>query len=289
MSKYFDITHKRPEPSSTGSRPSAAELAEVIEVVRHRVEPASGAPADLNTHRFSKCRKITLPDWKDQPIVFHRNGKGNELASEAYRMLRTRLMRLLAASGNRSIVVSSCKPAEGKTLTTLNLAMCCAQISGLRILVIDADLRRRGVTAMLGELPEPGLAQLLQKQCSFEETIHSCNIPNLFFMAAGATSVSAPELFAGTRWKELIGWCAESFQIILVDAPPILPLSDFELIAQGCDNSLIVVRAHGPRREDLKNAARHIDPNKLIGVVFNQADLPDRSEYDAYYGGAKTR
>jgi capsular exopolysaccharide synthesis family protein len=288
MSKYFDITHKRQETSTVPARPSAAEVAEVLEVVRHRVEPLNGVAPDLNTFRLGKSRKFELPEWKEQPVVF-RAGKVNELAAEAYRMLRTRLMRTLAVSGNRSIVLSSASPAEGKTVTSMNLALCCAQITEMRVLVIDADLRRHGLTTMLGGLPEPGLTQALQKQCTFDEAIHTCNIPNLFFMGAGATGVSAPELFAGSSWKELIGWCAESFQMILVDAPPILPLSDFELIAQGCDNTLIVVRAHGPKRDYLKDAARHVDQSKFLGVVFNQTEVPVGDAYDAYYGATKAK
>src|SRR5271163_1688965 len=226
MSKYFDMTHKRQEAPTAGARRPSAGVEEVMEVVRQNVRSESGNTDDFNSHRLASCRKLMLPKWEDQPVVF-RNGEVLESASEAYRMLRTRLMRQLKASGNRSIVLSSSMPSEGKTLTTLNLSLCCAQIHGLNVLAIDADLRNRGLSRMLGEPAGPGLTQVLGRQANLENAIYSADVPNLYFLPSGPNASYTPELFAGDRWKELIGMCAENFQMILVDAPPVLPLSDF--------------------------------------------------------------
>ena len=284
MSKYFDMTHKRQEVPIAGLRRPSAGVEEVLEVVRQKVRSGNGDAEDFNNHRLANCRNHPLPKWADQPVVF-RNGEVLEAASEAYRMLRTRLMRLLKASGNRSIVLSSSMPSEGKTLTTLNLALCCAQIQGLNVLTIDADLRNRGLSRMLGEPSGPGLTQVLNRQADLDNAILSCDVPNLYFLGSGPNANYAPELFAGDRWKELIGLCAENFQMILVDAPPVLPLSDFELIAHGCDNILVVVRAHGASRELSKQAAQHIDQTKMLGIVFNSVDRYEHTAYnDKYYG-----
>ncbi len=102
-------------------------------------------------------------------------------------------------------------------------------------------------------------------------------------MPAGSPLIPPPELFAGPRWKELIGWSSECFKIILVDSPPILPLADFELIAAGCDGVLVLVRALSTERESLRKAVNLIDVKKLLGVVMNDIQNSSR-DHDYHYG-----
>jgi Mrp family chromosome partitioning ATPase len=94
------------------------------------------------------------------------------------------------------------------------------------------------------------------------------------------------ELLANSRWQELISWGNESFKLIIVDSPPILNLSDAELITAGCDSVLMVVRAKFTRREVLQKSARQIDAKKLIGAVYNAAEATSH-EYSYPYDGSK--
>jgi Mrp family chromosome partitioning ATPase len=118
-----------------------------------------------------------------------------------------------------------------------------------------------------------------------ENAIFVTEQPNLYFLGAGSLSKPAPELYAGDRWRQLVGWCSETFQLVLVDSPPILPLADFEQIASGCDGVLVVVRAHKTQRDSLQKAVRRIDHNKLLGAVFNSADVENEGHYRSYLTG----
>jgi len=181
----------------------------------------------------------------------------------------------------RSIVITSSLPGEGKTLTTMNLGLCYAQLPQQRVLVIDGDMRTRGLTAMLDHPNSPGLAEILSGDVGPDEAIVATNQKNLFILPAGTISSPSPELFTGTRWQEFLGQCGEMFKVILIDAPPIRPLADFELISAACDGIVMVVRAHHGQRETLRKTASTVDKKKLVGVVFNATDVSVK-DYDGH-------
>lgn len=262
--------------------PEVTPIAESLNAqqVLESVEGAERVSVAVAQNRLQACRKIRLMGSSAVPLLLS-NGETSELAKDAYRALRTRLMRLQGMQGTRSVVVTSSIPGEGKTFTSLNLAVCCAQRSELRVLLVDADLRTRGLSSLLGFPSGPGLGEMLSGQAGFEEAVCSTDLPNLYTVAAGSSPIPSPELFAGDRWKEFIGWASESFKVILVDSPPILPLADFELLSHGCDGVLLVVRANNTQKETLQKAARHVESKKMLGVVFN-ANEGDGSQYYYY-------
>ncbi len=281
MSKFFDETQKAQDWALREGAARKLDVQQMLETVKENVRKADTVSNDLSHLRIGQAQKIRLPRSADSPVIFSGNEAG-QIATESYRALRTRLLRMVSTQGLRSVVVSSAVPGEGKTLTSLNLALCCAQLQDMRVLVIDGDLRTRGLTGLLGHSPGIGLSEVLGGQATFGDAILSTEIPNLYVLGAGSTTVSPPELFAGDRWKEFIGWCSESFKLILVDSPPILPLADFELIAGVCDGVLVVVRARHTQREALRKASTHIDAKKLLGVVLNASDSETRNGYYYY-------
>src|SRR5260370_36422680 len=210
--------------------------------------------------------------------------EASRAALEAYRGLRTRLMRAQTKTGLKSIAITSSLPGEGKTLTTMNLGLCHAQLPQTRVIVIDGDLRHCGLTWMLGHPSMPGLAEVLAGEVTPDEAIVATNQKNLFVLPAGTVLSSPPELFTGSRWQEFIGHCSEMFKVILIDTPPILPLADFELISAACDRVVIVVRAHHGERATLQKTAVGLDPKKLLGVAFNATDVRRKGYYGYGYG-----
>src|SRR5262249_48894151 len=150
------------------------------------------------------------------------------------RRARTSLLQSQAKAQTRSVCISSAIAGEGKTMTSVNLALCCCQVSGLRVLLVDADLRTAGLSYLLGFGGGPGLAELLCNTATCEEAIAQADVSNLYLLPAGSASAPA-ELFAGTEWKEFIQWATHSFNIVIIDTPPILPLTDTELILAPCD------------------------------------------------------
>lgn len=237
--------------------------------------------------RLSNCRTLELPPKSDK-LLLPQSPIGSSSVAESYKGMRTRLLRLQATEGIRSVCISSAVPNEGKTLTAINLALCCAQLSTLRILLVDADLRTGGLSRTVNAAAGPGLSEVLAGSAKYEEAIAVASYyRNLFVVPAGTPPPSSPELFASPRWKEFIGWAGECFNLVIVDTTPILPVADFELIASGCDRTVLVIRARRTLRETLEHALEKVDRKKLIGTIFNGTDGSEHSRYDDsyhYYG-----
>ena len=276
MSKFFNETQKANQWAQQKLADQGMDVKEMLESLKQG--PASGAPsADT---RLNECRQVHVGNGNGARLVLHQ-AEASRAALEAYRGLRTRLMRAQAKTGVKSIAVTSSLPGEGKTLTTMNLGLCYAQLPQQRVLVIDGDMRTRGLTAMLDHPNSPGLAEILSGDVGPDEAIVATNQKNLFILPAGTISSPSPELFTGTRWQEFLGQCGEMFKVILIDAPPIRPLADFELISAACDGIVMVVRAHHGQRETLRKTASTVDKKKLVGVVFNATDVSVK-DYDGH-------
>jgi capsular exopolysaccharide synthesis family protein len=283
MSKFFNETQKANQWAQQKLGNQDMDVKEMLESLKQG--PASNMQA-ADT-RLGQCRQVHVGNGNAARLVLHQ-GEASKAALEAYRGLRTRLMRAQAKTGLKSIAITSSLPGEGKTLTTMNLGLCYAQLPQQRVLVIDADLRTCGLTSMLDHPSTPGLAEVLAGDVTPDEAIVATNQKNLFVLPAGTVLSSPPELFIGSRWQEFMGHCSALFKVIIIDTPPILPLSDFELISAACDGVVMVVRAHHGQRETLQKTAGALDPKKLLGVVFNATDVSGKDYYGYGYGSGKS-
>ena len=248
----------------------------------------SNVPRDLDRNRepFAAradfCERITLPRHGVQPVA---NGDGVEVESavEAYKSLRTRVMRIRESRGIGSVAITSAAHSDGKTLTSFNLACSCAHLPDLEILLVDADLRTAGLTHLIGAQCTYGLRDALGGNVSFGGAIVATDLPNLCFLAAGMGEESPAEIFAGRAWAEFMEWATASFGLVLIDAPPVGVVADFSLIESACHGTLVVVRAHRTVGRVLEQGMEQLDSKKLIGVVWNEADpKPEGYGYDYY-------
>jgi capsular exopolysaccharide synthesis family protein len=237
--------------------------------------------------RLENCRSIRLPRTEERSFLVTQYNPAMQAAVEAYRTLRTRLVKQQTRTGARSMVITSSAQGEGKTLTIFNLALCYAKIENWPVLVVDADLRTRGLSILAGDHESPGLAEILEKDCSYQSAVLRTDVPSLYILPAGETTASPSELFSGPRWKEFIGWAAESFRLVLVDSPPALNLADFELIAAPCESVMVVARARKTARESLTKVLAQVDPRKMAGVVFNAAEEKPENGYYRYTAAAR--
>jgi len=283
MSKFFNETQKANQWAQQKLGNQDMDVKEMLESLKQG--PASNMQA-ADTH-LGQCRQVHVGNRNAARLVLHQ-GEASKAALEAYRGLRTRLMRAQAKTGLKSIAITSSLPGEGKTLTTMNLGLCYAQLPQQRVLVIDADLRTCGLTSMLDHPSTLGLAEVLAGDVTPDEAIVATNQKNLFVLPAGTFLSSPPELFTGSRWQEFMAYCSALFKVIIIDTPPILPLSDFELISAACDSVVMVVRAHHGQRETLQKTAGALDPKKLLGVVFNATDVSGKDYYGYGYGSGKS-
>ena len=282
MSRYFNETSKA--GNWTDSLSSKLDIHELLAPVSGGQEAAE----KLETPRAIATRKIILPVPVDVPLLTRQDERLGQL-TESYRTLRTRLIRAQASQGIRSIVFSSSLPGEGKTLTTVNLGLCCTQIANFSVLVVDADFRTRGLSKLLDCPPGAGLSEVLAGEATFEDVVLSTNYPNFSVLAAGGATASPAELFATARWTEFISWATETFSLVLIDSPPILPVTDYELISAACDGTVFVIRGGATSREMIRRAASQVASGKLLGSVFNMSQVPGHGDYRGYAGTTLTQ
>jgi capsular exopolysaccharide synthesis family protein len=210
----------------------------------------------------------------------------SSVEADQYRALRHAIERLHRDSGLHVIAVTSPGAGEGKTVTTLNLAASLAQSSDTRVLVIDADLHRPSVGAYLGLDPTsaPGLADIIRSaRPGFGDSIRQIAPFNLSVVLAGDVETGAYELLNSPRMEQLLTEARQSFDYVLIDTPPVVPLPDSRLLTRWVDGFLIVVAAHKTPRKALREALTLVDSAKTIGLVFNGDDRP-LSPYSSYYG-----
>jgi capsular exopolysaccharide synthesis family protein len=280
MSRYFNETSKA-EKWATDALTSKLDLQDLFSPAAPGGDDA--AQESEEPAKPSAVPPLILPAPQDVPLLTRRDNSMAQ-AAEAYRTLRTRILRLQASRKTRSIVFSSSHAGEGKTITTINLALCCAQLPKLSVLVIDADLRTRGLTRLLGCTESLGLSEVLGGKGTSSQAVIATELPNLSVVPAGQTTASPGELFATPKWKEFIDWACENYKLVLVDSPPVLPLTDFELISAGCDSQVFVIRGGYTNREMIRRASAQLDSNKLLGPVFNMALDPTPADYRGYPG-----
>lgn len=256
--------------SASASPGPAVAAAEPAPVMKHILSNALAC--QVAARRLERSRAIHLPRRAEKSFLVTQYNSQMQTAVEAYRSLRTRLVKQQTKSGARSMVVSSAGPGEGKTLTAFNLALCYANIQNWPVLAVDADLRKAGLSTLFGDPESPGLAGILEGVCEPQSAVLRTDVPGLSVLPAGETKSSPPELFAGARWKEFIGWASETFRLVIVDSPPALNLADWELILAPCESALLIVRNRKTSREALTNVLAQIDSKKIAGVVFNAAE-----------------
>jgi len=240
---------------------------------------------------FSTEKYRRIPMSRSAERVFYPERETNPAppAWEAYRTFRTRLLRLQARRHFRTVVISSATPGDGKTLTSINLALCCAQLPNFPLLVIDGDLRTQGVSRLVGHDGCPGVAEVLDGRLAPEAAVLATDVPNLHVMPAGTGTQSPPELLSGAPWEQLVGWCKKNFKLIIVDSPPVLPLADFDLISAACESVLLVLRARATDREAFQKIVAHVDHAKLLGVTLNSVERSAGRTDEYYYYPAKRK
>ena len=216
-------------------------------------------------------------------------------AAEAYRVLRANLHYANPDSPLRKVLITSAGAGEGKSTTTANLGVCFAQ-SGASTLLIDADLRRPSQHTMFREPMTPGLSSFLAGDSLFEAVIQKTAVSGLSLASSGPIPPNPAELLASRRMREFLDTAAERFDVVLVDSPPVLAVSDPCILAPLMDGVILLV-ASGAPRPALRRAKEQLESvrAKVVGAVINRFDARaagySRRYYDAYdsYYGREAR
>lgn len=210
------------------------------------------------------------------------------IASEHFGVLRSRILALQAKSRIHSLIITSAQKGEGKSLVSLNLALSLAQLERHRILLVDGDLRVKGVSELLGLLEEPGLSDFLRGKAAFESCIRATTVGSLCVTAAGTQAEEyLPAILEGSRWPEFLERAKGVADLVIVDSVPVAaPIADFELLSAPCDASVLIVHLRKTVREALSLTLQQMN-SKLIGVVVNNQEPRTGFDYYSYYYGKK--
>jgi capsular exopolysaccharide synthesis family protein len=190
--------------------------------------------------------------------------------SEAFRSLRFNL-ESVQDHDLKTITITSAGRGEGKTTTALNLAVASAQ-SGRKVLLLDADLRNPSIHLSFAMDNNIGLTNFLTGQSSAKEIIRDAYLDNLSIITSGPILPNPSELLASKALSSLLTELKRDYELIIMDAPSILPLTDAKIIAAKCDGILLVV-GYGKVRQNVAKRVKEellLTKAKLIGVVLNR-------------------
>ena len=232
-------------------------------------------------------------------VTFH---SPKSILSEAYRGIRTNILFSSADTEPQVILVSSSGPQEGKTITSINIAIAMAQ-SGNKVVLIDCDLRRPKVHKLFGIKKDEGMTNLLVGNRKINDVIFETKIPNLYVIPSGPIPPNPSEILGSKRMKDLLDKLRLDFNKIIIDSPPIAAVTDSSILAKSADGVVLVVRAGETAREIVKNGVGQLKGigAHVLGAVLNGVDTANDSYYyyqyySSYYGeegeakkGARTK
>ena len=219
-------------------------------------------------------------DLNEENIV---NGDTDDhIAQESIRQLRTNLRFVNVDTPPRSFIVTSAVPGEGKSTVSLSLARSLAD-AGSPVILIDADLRRPTVAKKLKLDAKVGLTQVLAGQVEIANAVHQLGDSNLFVLPAGRIPPNPSELLGSDKMRQLIKELSEEF-IVVVDVPPLLPVTDASLLSHSVDGVILVGsigRSHREQMAEASSILKKVNAN-LFGLVLNRA--PRKGLGNSYYG-----
>lgn len=206
-------------------------------------------------------------------------------SAEAYRTLRTNLIFSQSVQTLRTLVVTSASPGEGKTTTAANLAVSFAQ-QGMRVLIMDCDLRRARLHKVFGVAREPGLTELVLEREPQETTIRDTEVPGLYVLPSGVLPPNPAELLGGEKMRKALASLSEAFDLLILDSPPLLAASDAAILSTMADGTVIVIRAGVTELEAGQQAIQQLNVvgARVVGAVLNDPDskLPTYGPYYRY-------
>jgi capsular exopolysaccharide synthesis family protein len=216
-------------------------------------------------------------------IMYH---DPRSLHAEQYRSARTNLTALNRRGGPWSLVITSSKKGEGKSVTAANLAACLAELPGTKVCLIDTDFRAPTQAGVFGIDNQPGLSDLIEDRAAYKDVMHETVVPNLHVMCAGEEPRSPAEVLGSERFGNLIGELKRRYTWILLDTPPVNPYTDACVLTAQCNGSLLVVRMDETNKELVQRSMQNLvrAGGKVLGTFL--AGMPtDREDSDraGYY------
>ena len=207
-------------------------------------------------------------------------------SAEAFRILRTNIQFSSLDNELKSIVVTSSGSGEGKSTVMSNLAITMAE-SGKRVILVDCDLRKPSIHKKMGVKNSVGLTNILVQKVFKEDCIVESPVRNLYILTSGPVPPNPAELLGTKKMRDFIDDLKKEFDMVLIDAPPVLAVTDAQILSTIADGVIFVAAYGEAQKMALVDAKQLIDKvgGKVIGIVFNKVPEAVSGYYGKYYKG----
>ena len=245
---------------------------------------------------YKKIIKERKPGREDMPLLIS-IGEKDPFFFEQIKALRAQFQSKIDKNQYKVVAITSAIPGEGKTLVSANLAANLATIGKRKVLLIDADLRKCGLTDNMEIKQSPGLTEFLTETIRTEDIIHNSKVPGLYVIPSGMPLPDPTLLLAGEKFRSLVD--VISFKIppknsysnldsseqtfVIIDTPPVLPVADTITLRDQVDGFVFVYRAGFTPHYMLKKAIEDIGVEKIFGVIINGVESQKDYYYRKYY------
>ncbi len=264
---------------------------------RHEMRPAATAIAPETVREAPAAGEILAPRAEIHNVIqFDLRAADYRVKSvldpvtivgEQFRRLRTSMSLMQKQQDIRSVLVTSACPGEGKTFTACGLAGVLSQELGRRVLLIDSDLRKPRAAKQIGLKGElgavAGLSEVLRGEAELMDSVAGSLNGNLFFLPAGRIPPNPSEVLTSPVLETTLTVAKGVFDWVVIDAPPILVLSDAAVLAPLCDAILLVVHAGVTPAKLVREAAQRLGREKICGVVLNRTRHIESAQYYRHY------
>ena len=232
--------------------------------------------------KVPRLKQITTDQGMSTLVMAH---KPNSVGAESIRAIRTALFFAANANDMKTFLFTSPSPGDGKSTVCCNIAIAIAQ-TGKKVLLLDADFRRPMVHSYFNEELEPGLLGFLNDECALKNAVIPSSQPNLYILPTGGRPKNPGELVTSKEFDGVLEKLRDTFDFILIDSPPVLPVADPAVLATKVDATYLVMRIRKGITISAQNAKDNLDrvEANTVGIIVNGLDQnPYYSEYGYYY------
>lgn len=229
-------------------------------------------------------RKNGKPPGARRTVDLFAVGKEDPLFHEKFKGLRAMVEQKADLHQMRLIGITSSIAGEGKTITCVQLGRSLASTGRKKVLLVDVDIRKADLTHGMGARRTPGLTEYLLGGVPLQQIIRSTQVPNLSLIPSGIEVNSPADLLAGDKFKSFLQEIRTSYDMILLDTPPVLPVADTPTIRDLTDGFIFVYRAGFTPYTMLRQAMEELGEKNVLGAVLNGVEVASDAYYRKYYG-----
>lgn len=255
-----------------------------LAIVRESLDTKIRSDRDLAsvTDRSVLGSIVFDPSTPSHPVVMQNDPHSQR--AESIRRLRTNLQFIDIANSPHSIVVTSSVPSEGKTTTVVNLAVALAD-AGSRVILVDADLRRPSVAKAMGLEGSVGLTTVLIGRAELSDVVQPWNRTSLDVLTTGQIPPNPSELLGSRAMAALLEQLTQRYDVVLIDSPPLLPVTDSVILSKIAGGTLVIVGADRIHKDELRSALETLDAvdAHVLGLVLNKVEAREMSHYGYGY------